>query len=83
MAQSVQGWRKKWFYIKDQKSSDSNQYGLAPFDASKGLTKLTTWDALTSEAEVKIIKPLLARIQVLKSAAGGRLTGTRLMEFFL
>jgi hypothetical protein len=29
MAQSVQGWRKKWFYIKDQKSSDSNQYGLA------------------------------------------------------
>jgi hypothetical protein len=40
MAQSVQGWRQKWFYIKDQKFSDSNQYGLAPFDASKGLTKL-------------------------------------------
>jgi hypothetical protein len=36
MAQSVQGWRQKWFYIKDQKSSDSDQYGLAPFDASKG-----------------------------------------------
>jgi hypothetical protein len=69
MAQSVQGRRKKWFYIKEQKSSDSDQYGLALFDASKGLTKMTTWDALPSEAEVENIKPLLARIQVLKSAA--------------
>jgi hypothetical protein len=62
MAQSVQGWRQKWFYIKDQKFYDSDQYGLAPFDASKGLTKLTTWDALPSDAEVENIKPLLARI---------------------
>jgi hypothetical protein len=46
MAQSVQCWRQKWFYIKDQKFSDSDQYGLAPFDVSKVLTKLTTWDAL-------------------------------------
>jgi hypothetical protein len=33
MAASVQGWRKKWFYIKDQKISSSDQYGIAPFDA--------------------------------------------------
>jgi hypothetical protein len=70
MALSVQGWRQKWFYIKDQKSADSDQYGLAPFDASKGLMKLTTWDASPSEAEVENIKPLLARIQGLKNAAG-------------
>jgi hypothetical protein len=73
MAQSVQGWRNKWFYIKDQKSADSDQYGLAPFDSSKGLTKLTIWDASPSEAEVENIKPLLARIQGIKSAAGGGL----------
>jgi hypothetical protein len=79
----VQGWRQKWFYIKDQKSSDSDQYGLAPFDASKGLTKLTSWDALPSEAEVKNIKTLLARIQGLKSTVGGGLTGMQLMAFFL
>jgi hypothetical protein len=40
MAQSVQGWRKKWFYTKDQKSSDSDQYGLAPFDAGKRADKV-------------------------------------------
>jgi hypothetical protein len=54
MTQSVQGWRQKWFYIKDQKSSESDKYGLAPFDASECLTKLTTWDALSFDAEVEI-----------------------------
>jgi hypothetical protein len=83
MAQSVQGWRHKWFYIKDQKSAKSNKYGLAPFDASKSLKKLTTWDALPSDAEVESIKPLLAHIQDLKNAAGKELTGTQHMVFFL
>jgi hypothetical protein len=83
MAQSVQGRRHKWFYIKDQKSAESDKYELAPFDANKSLTKLTTWDALPSDAEVKNIKPLLACIQELKTAAGKELTGTQLMVFFL
>jgi hypothetical protein len=29
MAASVQGWRKKWFYLKDRKVSPSDQYGIA------------------------------------------------------
>jgi hypothetical protein len=64
----VQGWRKKWFYIKDQKAMSSNKFGIAPFDASKNLTKLTSWDSPPTEAEVEGIKPLLTRIQSLKSA---------------
>jgi hypothetical protein len=83
MAASVQGWRQKWFYIKDQKATDYDQYGLAPFEANKSLTKLTTWDSPPSEAEVEDIKPLLARIQRLKSAARGGPIGTQLMAFFL
>jgi hypothetical protein len=83
MAQSVQGCRQKWFYIKDQKSSESDQYGLAPFDASQSLKKLTTWDALPSDAKVECIKPLLVRIQELKNAVEQELTGTQLMVFFL
>jgi hypothetical protein len=46
MAVSVQGWRKKWFYIKDRKVSSSDQYGIAPFDASKEVKKLASWDSL-------------------------------------
>jgi hypothetical protein len=35
------------------------------------------------EAEMEEIKPLLARIQALKSGKGGALSGTQLMAFFL
>jgi hypothetical protein len=83
MAASVQGWRKKWFYIKDQKNSSSDHYGVVPFDANKELKKLSSWDSPPMEAEMEDIKPLLARIQSLKNASGGALSGTQLMAFFL
>jgi hypothetical protein len=83
MAVSIQGWRKKWFYIKDQKTASSNKFGIAPFDATKSLTKLTSWDSPPTKAKIEDIKPLLTRIQSLKSATGGALTGTQLMAFFL
>jgi hypothetical protein len=63
MAISVQGWRKKWFYIKDQKAAASDHYDIAPFDAKQSLTKLTTWDSPPSEAKVENIQPLLASIR--------------------
>jgi hypothetical protein len=83
MAASVQGWRKKWFYIKDQKNPPSDQYGIASFDANKDLKKLASWDSPPTEAEMEDIKPLLARIEALKSGSGGALSGTQLMSFFL
>jgi hypothetical protein len=70
MAALVQGWRQKWFYIKDQKATASDQYGLPPFDANQNLTNLMMWDAPPSEAKVEVINPLLTRIQKLKSTAG-------------
>jgi hypothetical protein len=83
MAASVQGWKKKWFYIKDQKISYSDHYGIAPFVANQDLKKLSSWDLPPTEAEMEDIKPLLTRIQALKSGSGGALSGTQLMSFFL
>jgi hypothetical protein len=83
MAESVQNWRQKWFCIKDHKSSDAEEYGLAPFDPAKALTKLTSWDALPSETEAEEIKSLLAHIQELKNVAKIELHGTQLIVFFL
>jgi hypothetical protein len=83
MAASVQGWKKKWFYIKDQKNSSFDQYGIAPFDANKDLKKLSSWDSPPTKAEMEDIKPLLTRIQALKSASEGALLGTQLMSLFL
>jgi hypothetical protein len=72
-----------WFYIKDRKSSSSDKYGLAPFDASQELKKLASWDSPSTKAEMEEIKPLLACIQELKSGRGGALSGTQLMAFLL
>jgi hypothetical protein len=83
MAASVQDWRKKWFYIKDQKVSSSDQYSIAPFDAFMEVKKLTSWDSPPTETEMEEIKQLLARIQELKGGKGGALSGTQLMAFFL
>jgi hypothetical protein len=83
MSTLIQGWRPKWFYIKDRKSSSSDKYGIAPFDASQELKKLASWDLPPTEAEMEEIKPQLARIQELKSGRGGALLGTQLMAFFL
>jgi hypothetical protein len=62
MSTSVQGWRTKRFYIKDRKSSSSDKYGIALFDASQELKKLASWDSPPTEAKMEEIKPLLARI---------------------
>jgi hypothetical protein len=83
MVESVQNWRQKWFYIKDQKFAKADEYGLSPFDPAKLLMKLTSWDALLSEAEAEEIKPLLARIQELKNASKKELNGTQLIVFFI
>jgi hypothetical protein len=50
MADSVQNWRTKWFYIMDIKSSEEQKYGLAPFDPTKEVKNLKTWDQLPSAA---------------------------------
>jgi hypothetical protein len=83
MAASVQGWRTKWFYIKDRKASPEDEYGLAPFDASKELKKLASSDLPPSDAEMEQIAPLLTRIQALKGGKGGALSGIQLMAFFV
>jgi hypothetical protein len=83
MSASVQGWRTKWFYIKDRKASSEDEYGLAPFDASKELKKLASWDLPPTDAEMEEVAPLRARIQTLKGGKGGALSGIQLMAFFV
>jgi hypothetical protein len=82
-AASIQGWRTKWFYIKDRKASPKDQYGLAPFEASKEVKKLASWDALPSDVEVAQVLPLLSHIQALKGGQGRALSGIQLMAFFV
>jgi hypothetical protein len=67
---------KKVVLYQDQKIASSDQYGVAPFDANQRLQKLASWDSPPTKVEMDEIKPLLARIQSLKDASGGALSGT-------
>jgi hypothetical protein len=59
MADSIQGWCTKWFYIKDQKSLEAQEFGLAPFDPTKEIKKLKTWDQPRTDAELTETKSLM------------------------
>jgi hypothetical protein len=68
MASSVQGWRQKWFYIKDQKAADSDAYhmGCSPFGSWSRRYQVV----VSSNSETQ-------------KSSGGGLIGTQLMAFFL
>jgi hypothetical protein len=60
----VQGWRWKWLYVKDE-SSDAQDYGLAPFDASEDIQRRKSWDAEATAEEKAATDALIARIREL------------------
>jgi hypothetical protein len=82
MAESIQNWRKKWVYIKDEKIGEQ-KFGLAPFDPTKEVKKLKSWDLPLIEAEFQETKPLGARIHALQTGEGKDLSGLQIMTHFL
>ncbi|KAK1697107.1 hypothetical protein QYE76_013804 [Lolium multiflorum] len=63
-ADSVQGWREKWLYVKDE-SSDTQEYSLAPFDLSEDILRRKSWDAEATAEEIAATESVVARIQAL------------------
>ncbi|KAM0868448.1 hypothetical protein ACQ4PT_041307 [Festuca glaucescens] len=72
-ADSVQGWRKKWLYVKDE-SLTAQEYGLAPFDASEDIQRRKSWDAEATAEEKAATDALIARIQELQNTKGVELS---------
>ena len=81
-ADSVQGWRKKWLYVKDE-SSTAQEYGLAPFDASEDIQRRKSWDAEATAEEKAATDALIARIQELQNTEGAELSGVQIIAHFL
>jgi len=82
MAESVQGWRTRWFYAKDEKVGEQ-EYGLAPFDLTKPVTKLKSWDQSLSAAEVEETEPMVKKLYALQSTAGKELSGLQIITHFI
>ncbi|KAM0873159.1 hypothetical protein ACQ4PT_038206 [Festuca glaucescens] len=79
---SVQGWRKKWLYIKDE-SSDAQEYGLAPFDAAEEIQRRKSWDAEATTEERAATDALITRICELQKSDGAELSGVQIIAHFL
>ncbi|KAK1691911.1 hypothetical protein QYE76_008608 [Lolium multiflorum] len=81
-ADSVQGWRKKWLYVKDE-STGTQQYGLAPFDMSQEILRRKSWDAEANPEEMAATECLITRIKALQNTQGQELSGVQMIAHFL
>ncbi|KAK1631596.1 hypothetical protein QYE76_005911 [Lolium multiflorum] len=81
-ADSVQGWHRKWLYVGDE-SSDAQEYGLAPFDASEDIQRRKCWDADATAEKKAATDALIARIRELQNTDGAELSGVQIIAHFL
>ena len=79
---SVQGWRKKWLYVRDQKVG-TQEYGLAPFDLTKEIVKRKSWDAEATPEEISSTEHLMEKIVELQSTPQKELSGIQILTQFL
>ena len=75
---SVQGWRKKLFYVNDQ-AAPGQLYGLAPLDPAARAIRQATWEHELSASELEVVEPLAQSVAQLKE----QLTGLQLVAIFV
>jgi hypothetical protein len=81
-ADSIQGWRKKWLYVKDE-APDAQLYGLTPFDVSQEILRRKSWDAEATPEELAATESLIAQIKTLQTTQGQELSGVQIISLFL
>src|SRR3954464_12188521 len=74
---SVSGWRKSWFYLKDRCVA-GQQFGLASFNPGVRVVRQASWSHSLTAEESSALTPFLERIALLKDA----LTGGKLISVF-
>lgn len=81
MLESVQGWRKKWFYIRDEPGA-SQLYGLPEFAPDATVTKKKSWKHRLPATEEVEANRLLAQVMAL-TTPGKEVTGIHLISTFI
>jgi hypothetical protein len=82
MKESVQGWRQKWFYLRDRPAT-RHRSNLPPFeDVLEAVPKKSWQNTLTAE-ESGVADQLYEKILDLKSVGGQTMCGTEVVALFL
>ena len=79
--ESIQGWRRKWFYVEDSKLA-GQEFGIAPFSNSP-LVKKRSWAYTCTATEEEEANTLLASVTKLVREKGKELSGTAVYSLFL
>lgn len=79
---SVQGWRKRWLYIREE-DVDLQEYNIAPFDGSEKILRRRSWDAEATDEEKMATEALMKRIYELQNTRGKELSGIQITAYFL
>ncbi|KAK1647383.1 hypothetical protein QYE76_065188 [Lolium multiflorum] len=73
---SVQGWRKKWLYIREENHGCAED-NIPPFDGAEKILRRRSWDAEATEEERTSTEALMTRIHELQNTRGKELSGIK------
>ena len=76
---SVQGWRRRWFYLKDR-SHPGERFGVAPFNVDASFSRRRSWRHEVSDEEVEATEGLMAAVEKL---AAHKNFGAQLVALFV
>ncbi|KAK1665390.1 hypothetical protein QYE76_053549 [Lolium multiflorum] len=76
---SVQGWRKKWLYIREENHGCAED-NIPPFDGAEKILRRRSWDAEATEEEKASTEALMTRIHELQNTRGKELSGGEVEE---
>ncbi|KAK1617237.1 hypothetical protein QYE76_022754 [Lolium multiflorum] len=79
---SVQGWRKKWLYIREENHGCAED-NIPPFDGAEKILRHRSWDAEATEEERTSTEALMTRIHELQNTRGKELSGIQITAYFL
>ncbi|KAK1683588.1 hypothetical protein QYE76_044436 [Lolium multiflorum] len=79
---SVQGWRKKWLYIREENHGCAED-NIPPFDGAEKILRRRSWDAEATEEERASTEALMTRIHELQNTRGKELSGIQITAYFL
>ncbi|KAK1608630.1 hypothetical protein QYE76_032303 [Lolium multiflorum] len=82
MKESVQGWRNKWFYLRDPTVSGQHP-NLPPFEDKLVAKPKKSWQNALSPEERLIADKLFDQVVTLKNTGGLTMCGTEVVSVFL
>ncbi|KAK1666904.1 hypothetical protein QYE76_055063 [Lolium multiflorum] len=79
---SVQGWRKKWLYIREENHGCAED-NIPPFDGAEKILRRRSWDAEATEEERTPTEALMTRIHELQNTRGKNYQASKLRRISL